>query len=83
MLGLDIYACKPPQNDLKVASVIEMTFLYDARYSFPLLRPKNEVKLSTQSEDKWICMGKCHVQSGAIYFHHVVVFARLPGFFFK
>ena len=35
-----------------------MTFLYDARYSVVLLRPKNEVKLLTQSAAKWICMGK-------------------------
>ena len=42
----------------KIDSVIEMTFLYDARYSWVLLRPKNEPKLSTQSADKWMCMGK-------------------------
>ena len=48
--------CKPPRNDIKVVSVIEMTFLYDARYSVVLLRQKNEVKLLTQSAAKWICM---------------------------
>ena len=45
-----------------------MTFLYDARYSSVLLRPKNEVKLSTQSADKWICVGKWPVPCGAILF---------------
>ena len=32
----------------KVVGVIEMTYLYDARYSFVLFRPKNEVKFLTQ-----------------------------------
>ena len=45
-----------------------MTFMYNARYLFVLLRPKNEVKISTQSADKWICMGKWHVPCGAILF---------------
>ena len=36
----------------KVVGVIEMTYLCDARYSFVLLRPKNEVKFLTQSADK-------------------------------
>ena len=60
-----------------------MTLLRDDRYSwysFVLLRPKNIVKLSTQSADKWICMGKWHVPSGAIYFHHVVVVRFVPFF---
>ena len=35
-----------------MASVIEMTFLYDAGYSVVLLRPKNEVKSLTQSAEK-------------------------------
>ena len=35
-----------------------MTFLYGVRYSVVLLRPKNKVKLPTQSAEKWICMGK-------------------------
>ena len=55
---LEIEACKPPRNDLKVVSVIEMTLPYDAQYSFVLLKPKNEVKLSTQSADKLIGKGK-------------------------
>ena len=42
----------------KLVSVIEMTLPHAAQYSFLLLRPKIEVKLSTQSADKWICMGK-------------------------
>ena len=46
---------KMPQ---KLVSVIDMTFLYDAQYSILLLRPKNDLKLSTQSADQWICMGK-------------------------
>ena len=67
MLGLAIEACKPPRNDLKVVSVIEMTFLYDARYSICLLlTPKNDLKLSTQSADKWICIGKWPVPTGGI-----------------
>ena len=68
MLVLKIEASKPSRNDLKSVSVIEMTFLYDARYSFVLLRPTNEVKLSTQSVDKWICMGKWPVPCGTILF---------------
>ena len=36
----------------KLVSVIEMTLLYAAQYSFVVLRPKIEVKLSTQSADK-------------------------------
>ena len=43
-----------------------MTFLYDSRYSLVLLGPKNEVKLSTQSADKWICTGKWPLPCGAI-----------------
>ena len=35
-----------------------MTFLYDTWYPVVLLRPKNEVKILTQSAAKWICMGK-------------------------
>ena len=44
MLGSEIKVCKTPQNDLKVVSVIDMTFLYDARYSIALLRQKYQVK---------------------------------------
>ena len=36
---------------IKVASVIGMTFLYDAGYSVVLLRSKNEVKPLTQSAE--------------------------------
>ena len=57
MLGSEIEACKSLRNDLKIVSAIKMTFLYDAQYSVVLLRPKNEVKLLTQSAEKWICMG--------------------------
>ena len=56
-----------------------MTYLYDARYLFVFLRPK-EVKLATQSAKNWICMGKWPVPSGAIYFHHVVVVRFVPFF---
>ena len=45
-----------------------MTFWYDARHSVVLLRPKTEVKLSTQSAYKWICMGKSAAPCGAILF---------------
>ena len=44
MLGSKIKVCKPSGNDLKIVSVIEMTFLYDAQYSVVLLRQTNEVK---------------------------------------
>ena len=49
-----------------MVSVIEMTFLYDARYSVVLLRSKNEVKLLTQSTAKWIYMGKWSVPGEGI-----------------
>ena len=81
MLGLEIEACKPPRNDLKNVSVIEMTFLHDARYLVVLLRSKNEVKLLTQSAERWSCIGKWPVPGGAIYVHHIVVLACVPGFF--
>ena len=42
----------------KLVSVIEMILLYYARYSFFLLRPKNKVKLPTQSAELLVCMGK-------------------------
>ena len=45
-----------------------MTFLYDARYSLVLLRPKNEVKLLTQSALGQICMGNGLYQIGGIIF---------------
>jgi len=45
-----------------------MTFLYDARYSIILLRPKNELKLLTQSALGQICIGKWRVQSLAKLF---------------
>ena len=57
-----------------------MTYLYDARYSVVLLRPKDEVKLLTQSAAKWTCVGKWPVPSWRIYFQHVVVLARVPFF---
>ena len=64
----------------KLVSVIEMTLLYAAQYSFVLLRPKNEVKLSTQSADKWVCMGKWPVSSLAEFIHHVLRVPCVPGF---
>ena len=45
-----------------------MTFLYDARYSLVLIRPKNEVKLLTQSAFGQICMGNGVYQIGGIKF---------------
>ena len=45
-----------------------MTLLYDAWYSFVLLRPIHEVKRLTQSADKQICIGKWPVPCGAILF---------------
>ena len=63
-----------------MASVIEMTFLYDARCSIVLLRPKNEVKLATQSAEKWNFMGKWVVPTGAIFIHEVVVIGFVTEF---
>ena len=64
-----------------LVSVIEMTLPYAAQYSFVLLRPKIEVKRSTQSADTWICMGKWSVPSLAEFIHHVLVVPFLPEFF--
>ena len=50
-------------------------------YSIVLLRPKNEVKLSTQSAKKSICMGKWPVPNWGIYFRPLLVLARVPEFF--
>ena len=58
-----------------------MTFLYNARYSIVLLRPKNEVKSLTQSAEKPICIGKCPVPSLGEVIHHVLVVTRVPEFF--
>ena len=58
MLVLEIETSKLPRFDLKLDSITKMTFLYDARYSVVLLRPKNEVKPLTQSVANGICMGK-------------------------
>ena len=81
MLVLEIEACKPPRNDLKSGQRHRNDPSVYVRYSFVLLRPKNEVKLSTQSADKWICMGEWPVPSGGIHFHHVVVVCFVPGLF--
>ena len=48
---LEVEASRPPRFDLKVVSVVETTFLYDAWYSVVLLRPKHELKLPTQSAE--------------------------------
>ena len=45
-----------------------MTFLYDARYSIVLLRPKNRLKLLTQSAENRIYMGKWAFEILAILF---------------
>ena len=45
-----------------------MTFLYGARYSVVLLKPKNKFKLPPQSAEKWICMGKWASENLAILF---------------
>ena len=60
--------------------LIFLTLLYAPQYLFVLLRPKKLVKLSTQSADKWMCMGKWPVPGGAIYFHQVVVARLIPEF---
>ena len=51
-----------------MASIIEMTFLYDARYSIVLLRPKSRVRLLTQSAENWVYMGKWAFEILAILF---------------
>ena len=61
-----------------MASVIGMTFLYDARYSVVLLRPKNGVKSLPRSSEKSICMGKWAVPNWGELFHHVVVVGLEP-----
>ena len=61
-----------------MASVIGMTFLYDALYSVILLRPKNEVESLTQSTEKSICMRKWAVPNWGELFHHVVVVGLEP-----
>ena len=65
MLGSKIEACNSLEMTEKIVSVIEMTLLYDAQYSIVLLRPKNEVKLLTQSALGQICMGSIthHLQN--------------------
>ena len=55
-----------------------MTFLYDARYSIPLLRQKYEVKPLTQSAEKPICMRKWPVPNWGEFFHLVVVVGLEP-----
>ena len=58
-----------------------MTFLYDARYSMVLLRPNNDLTLSTQSADKWICMGKWPVPKGGMLFLRLRKGPRRADFF--
>ena len=58
-----------------------MTFLYAAQYSFVLLRPKIEIKLSTQSADKRICIGKWPVSCLAEFIHHVILVRFVSEFF--
>ena len=45
-----------------------MTNLYGAKGSFVILRPKNKVKLLTQSAENRICMGKWAFEILVIYF---------------
>ena len=66
----------------KLVSVIEMALLYANQYSFVILRPKIEVKLSTKSADKLICMGKWPVPSLAEFIHHILVVPFVPEFLF-
>ena len=51
-LGQRLMYVNPLVMTPKVVGVIEMTYLYDAWYSFVLLRPTKEVKLLTQSAEK-------------------------------
>ena len=50
--------------------------------NFLCLRPNIEVKLCTQSADKWICMGTWPVSSVAECIRHVLVVPGVPEFFF-
>ena len=77
---LEIEASKSPKFDLKVVSVIEMTFLYDDWYSIVLLRPK-KVKLPTQSAEKWSCMGQWAFKILADFFFSKREGLRRPEFF--
>ena len=47
---------------------VKMSLVYGSWHSFVLLRPKNKVKLQTQSAEVWICMGKWSFEILAIYF---------------
>jgi len=58
-----------------------MTFLYDAQYSVVLLRPKNEVKLLTQSALDQVCMRKWPVPSLAELFLGLQKSPRRSDFF--
>ena len=49
MFALKIEASKPPKIDLTSGLRHRMIFLYTARHLLVLLRPKNKVKLPTQS----------------------------------
>ena len=64
-----------------MVSVIERTLLYVGQYSLVLLRPKNEVKLLTQSVANSICMGKWPVPSFAEFIHCVLVVTYVLEFF--
>ena len=58
MLVLEIEASKSPRINLKMVCIIQISPPHGARYPIALLRPKIKVKLSTQSAEIWICMGK-------------------------
>ena len=68
MLALEIEASKPPRNDLKVVSVIEMTLLYGARYSCVLPRLEHEVKLLPHSAEKRVCRWKWAFENLGMFF---------------
>ena len=69
MLVLEIEASKPPRMNLKMVHIIKMPpFPHGARYPIAILSPKNKVKLSTQSAEIWICMGKWAFKMLRIYF---------------
>ena len=55
--------------------------MYGARGSFVPVRSKKEVNPLTQSAEKWICMEKWAVPNWGIYFHPLLVLARVPEFF--
>ena len=67
MLVLEIKVSKPPRFDLK-SFQRHRNDPSVWRSAFVLLRPKNKVRLPTQSAEIWIYIGKCFLQVGGFSF---------------